>query len=146
MSVYEEMKVRGIARTTATYAALISVAERTGHDFEAVQIYRDISTKGSSIQLSTDICNAWSAVLFHLITLPCYSLLYVFSHPTCTRSIWAMGRCDDVQSIVEIMEMMSAQGIARSSDTYAAALNGCDVNGEGALALQWLQEMEVRRI
>jgi hypothetical protein len=57
-----------------------------------------------------------------------------------------MGRCDDVQSIVEIMEAMSAQGIARGSDTYAAALNGCDVNGAGDLALQWLKEMEVRRL
>lgn len=63
MSVYEEMKVRGIARTAVTYAALISVAERTGHYLEAVQIYRDISKKDSSIQLSTEICNSWSAAV-----------------------------------------------------------------------------------
>ena len=62
MSVYEEMKVRGIARTAVTYAALISVAERTGHHLEAVQIYREISKKDSSIELSADICNAWSVV------------------------------------------------------------------------------------
>ena len=68
ISVYEEMKVRGIAPTTATCAALISVAERTGHDYEAVQIYREISKKGSNIQLSTNICDAWSAVFLHLIT------------------------------------------------------------------------------
>ena len=54
-----------------------------------------------------------------------------------------MGKCDDVQSIVEIMETMSLQGIPRGSDTYAAALNGCDVNGAGDLALHWLREMEV---
>ena len=54
-----------------------------------------------------------------------------------------MGMCDDVQSILEIMETMSSQGIPRGSDTYAAVLNGCDVNGAGDLALQWLREMEV---
>lgn len=63
MSVYEEMKVRGIARTAVTYAALISVAERTGHYVEAVQIYRDVNKKDSNIQLSTDICNSWSAAV-----------------------------------------------------------------------------------
>eukprot|EP01037_Dinobryon_pediforme_P021838 gene21838-22815_t len=53
-----------------------------------------------------------------------------------------MGKCEDMDSIIDLLQKMASQGIPRDSNTFAAALNGCDINGAADLALQLLGEME----
>ena len=57
-----------------------------------------------------------------------------------------MGKCEAMDSIIDLLQKMASQGIPRDSNTFAAALNGCDINGAADLALQLLGEMEVYQL
>jgi len=66
VSVYEEMKARGVVRTAATYAALISVAEKTDHFNEAIEYY-NFMTSEDELTATTNICNSWFARIIFVI-------------------------------------------------------------------------------
>ena len=112
MSVYEEMKSKGITPIVSTFEALISVAEKTGHGNECMNLFQEMQGKG--IEGSTQAY---------------------------TSCMWATEQFGRYDLALDLIKEMEGKGIPRDESTYAACIYSCEKVGEGNFALHVIDLM-----
>jgi pentatricopeptide repeat protein len=113
MSVFDEMRDIGMRPTVDTYAYLISCADKCKKFDECLEIFR-MCREDSSVKLNTEIYN---------------------------NVMWVAEMADNASLVLELLREMETNSIQRDHQTYSAATNACERNGDGETALHVLDLM-----